>query len=227
MPSRNTVYRQDAEDCYYHVYGRGMLRADIFIDDQDYTVFLNLLKRYLGTKEDRDNKGRLRKNYHEQLELLAFCLMPNHFHLLFHQTEKGAIAKVMQGITLCYGKYFNHKYQRFGSLLESRYKSSLILEDNYLMHASRYIHLNPDDYENWKWSSLPYYTKGWTADWVKPDFIKEVVEANHFSSYKQFVDEYKTNRDQIKEMESMYLEEYDEVPRNYYNNPLAEEELGQ
>jgi putative transposase len=227
MPSRNSVYRQDAADCYYHVYGRGMRREEIFMDEQDYKVFINLLKRYFGAKPDRDNQGRLRKNYHNELELLAFCLMPNHFHLLFHQIEKGAIAKAMQGIILCYGKYFNHKHKKYGSLLESRYKSSLILDDNYLIHASRYIHLNPDDYENWSWSSLPYYTRNWSADWIKPSFIESVVRANHYLSYKKFVDEYKTNRDKIKRMKSKYLEEYDEPSRNYYTNPVSIEELRQ
>lgn len=225
MPSRNSVYRNDAENCYYHVYGRGMFRKEIFLDDQDYAVFINLLKRYLGTEESRDKSGRIRKNYNGKLKLLAFCLMPNHFHLMFHQIEKGAISKVMQGITLCHGKYFNHKHQRFGALLESRYKSSLILEDNYLMHTSRYIHLNPSDYEGWQWSSLPYYTKGWKADWIETDFIKDVVKENNYSSYKSFVDEYKTKSDVIKKMKHQFLEEYDEPSRNYYTNPLTEEEL--
>ena len=165
MPSRNTVYRDDAEDQYYHVYGRGMYREKIFLDEQDYRVFLNLLKRYFGEEISLDKQGRQQANYHGKAELLAFCLMPNHFHFLIHQIEKGVISKIMQGVALCYGKYFNHKYKRFGALLESRYKSSAISHDNYLLQASRYIHLNHDDYENWPWSSLPYYTKGWRASW--------------------------------------------------------------
>jgi putative transposase len=144
--------------------------------------------------------------------------MPNHFHLLFHQVEAKTIPKMMQGLVGSYGRYFNIKYKRSGPLLESRYKSSIILNDNYLLHASRYIHLNPDDYENWQWSSLPYYTKGWKAEWLQPEFVIELCR-QHQGNYKNFVDEYKAKRDDINEERSKYLEEYDEPSVNYYTNP--------
>ncbi|GHU07606.1 hypothetical protein FACS189431_2440 [Alphaproteobacteria bacterium] len=218
MPSRNTQYREDIDDGYYHVYGRGAARQEIYLDGQDYSVFLNLLKRYLSKEPYIDKQGRKHTSFYGQVELLAFCIMPNHFHLLLHQVEAKTIAKMMQGLVGSYGRYFNIKYKRSGPLLESRYKSSIILSDEYLLHASRYIHLNPDDYENWPWSSLPYYTKGWSAEWVQPQFILD-MHSRFSGSYKDFVDEYKTKRDEINEVKYKYLEEYDEPSANYYSHP--------
>jgi hypothetical protein len=72
MPSKNTVYRDDINDGYYHVYGRGAARANIFLDDQDYTVFLNLLKRYLSKKPYVDKQGRTHTIFYGRVELLRF-----------------------------------------------------------------------------------------------------------------------------------------------------------
>jgi REP element-mobilizing transposase RayT len=218
MPSRNIAYRTDFDGAWYHVYGRGNARMPIFIDDEDNIVFLNLLKRYLSGEEHRDKLGRLTPNYCGKIELAAFCLMGNHFHLLIHQIEQGNLSKFMQGLVGSYGRYFNRKYQRSGSLLESRYKASLITSDDYLLHASRYIHLNPDDYENWSWSSLPYYIGKRHAQWLKPDFILG-VHAQYGGDYKSFVDEYKTNRTEIDENKTQYLDDYDEPSANYYTDP--------
>jgi REP element-mobilizing transposase RayT len=218
MPSRNIAFRNDIDDAYYHVYGRGNARMPIFLDDEDHVVFLSFLKRYLGKDIHRDNLGRLTPNYRDSLELLAFCLMKNHFHLLIHQIQQGNLSKFMQGLIGSYGRYFNRKYKRTGSLLESRYKASIILDDEYLLHASRYIHLNPDDYENYSWSSLRYYLGDRHADWVKPDFILDIYQ-QYEGTYKDFVDEYKSKRDEINEEKGRYLEEYDEPTVNYYTNP--------
>jgi putative transposase len=132
--------------------------------------------------------------------------MPNHFHLLLHQVEAKSISKMMQGLIGSYGRCFNVKYKRSGSLLESRYKSSTVLSDDYLIHVSRYIHLNPDDYENWQWSSLPYYTKGWRAEWVQPDFVIELCQ-QYQGNYKDFIDEYKTKRDEINKIKHLYIDD--------------------
>ena len=66
------------------------------------------------------------KNYHDQIELLAYCLMPNHFHFLIRQTTDRGIAEFMQSLVLKYVMYFNKKYKRVGSLFQSRYKTVLI-----------------------------------------------------------------------------------------------------
>jgi hypothetical protein len=77
IPSRNIV-KIDVENSFYHVYARGASRKEIFHEDEDYSVFLNLLKRYLDSEPTVDSLGREYNNFYDTLELLAFCLMPKH-----------------------------------------------------------------------------------------------------------------------------------------------------
>ena len=79
MPARNIVKQYDV-DSYYHVYNRGVNKRKIFVDDEDYVVFLGLLKRYLGSGNEKDKYNRDYQSFYEELDLLAYCLMPNHFH---------------------------------------------------------------------------------------------------------------------------------------------------
>lgn len=187
MPSRNVV-REDAADNYYHVYARGASRQAIFLDDQDHIVFLAMLKRHLSAKPAKDDKGREYYNFKDELDLLAFCLMPNHFHLMFFQRQESAISRLMQGVMSAYVGYFNNKYSRSGPLLESRYKSALVSEEPHLMHISRYIHLNPSQWQTWQWSSLPYYRGDMHADWLNTGLVLEMFFSRE--SYLEFVADY-------------------------------------
>jgi putative transposase len=127
MPSRYSI-RLFAENTIYHVYNRGVEKRKIFLDEQDYKVFLNYLKEYLSPKlkpeeiirkefnlKDRIFKGVSRQpnNYCEQVELLAYCLMPNHFHFLIKQTEdKNSLTNFIHSLLLRYSMYFNKKYEK-------------------------------------------------------------------------------------------------------------------
>ncbi|MDZ7744318.1 MAG: transposase [Candidatus Saccharibacteria bacterium] len=196
MPSKNAV-KQYVEQSFYHVYNRGVEKRNIFIDDQDYAVFLNLLKRYLSPEEHKDDRGNIYESYAERVELLAFCLMPNHFHLLFYlNSDPKAIAKMMQKVTSSYTTYFNKRHVRVGHLLQGVYKASHILEDAYLLHISRYIHLNPESYKSWEFSSLPYYINGWRSDWVKPGRILELFDGTE--SYENFIEDYEDHKHQLE-----------------------------
>src|ERR1035437_8024179 len=97
MPSRN-VLKIDIEQSYYHVYARGRGRQPVFRDDEDYRVFLNLLKRHLSIDEVTDKYGKPYPHLRGQVELLAYCIMPNHFHLLLHQEIQGSMSRLMRGI---------------------------------------------------------------------------------------------------------------------------------
>jgi putative transposase len=187
MPSRNIV-KIDIENSYYHVYARGAARKEIFLDDEDYCVFLNLLKRYLDSEPAVDVLGREYNNFYETVELLAFCLMPNHFHILLYQHKEKAITNLMRGLMSSYSRYFNKKYDRSGKLTESSYKSSRISNNEYLMHISRYIHLNPRQWRNWGWSSLLDYLDTPRANWVRPRRILEMFPSA--KEYEEFVEDY-------------------------------------
>ncbi|OGL40319.1 hypothetical protein A3J32_02480 [Candidatus Saccharibacteria bacterium RIFCSPLOWO2_02_FULL_46_7] len=197
MPSRNRV-KEYVPDSYYHIYNRGVNKRRIFIDDQDYAVFLNLLKRYLDSKPTKDKQGREYGWLYGHLELLAFCLVPNHFHLLIYQRDPTAMTHLLRGVGTSYSTYFNKKYKRVGPLFQERFKASRISKDEYLQHISRYIHLNPENYRTWEFSSLPYYLGKKQSDWVRPKMILDLFESDEYENFVSDYLSYKRELDGIK-----------------------------
>lgn len=212
MPSRNLL-RIEADGCHYHVYNRGVEKRIIYEDVQDYRVFLNYLKEYLSPPPDLNKISKTftlqgfsfqgiphqPKNYYQKVELLTYCLMPNHFHLLLYQDAKNDIEKFMRSLSTRYSMYFNKKYDRVGSLFQGPYKSALVGDELYFLHLSRYIHLNPLEYTNdliSAYSSYAEYLGLRKTSWIHPgkilsyfgsagkDFIKQ-------KTYKEFVEKYK------------------------------------
>ena len=124
MPRKSRI---DAAGAIHHVIARGINRADIFSDDEDYKSFLNRLEAVLtGTKT----------------ACYAWALMPNHFHLLL-RTGTTPVSTVMRRLLTGYAVNYNRRHRRFGHLFQNRYKSVLCQEDLYLKELVRYIHLNP------------------------------------------------------------------------------------
>lgn len=197
MPSRNRL-KAYVSDGYYHVYNRGVNKRTIFKSEKDYAVFLNLLKRYLDDKPAKDKWGRQYETLHGQLELLAFCLMPNHFHLLLYQKSPEAMTRLLRGVAGAYSSYFNRQYGRSGPLYQDRFKASLILRDEYLQHISRYIHLNPKEYRTWEFSSLSYYMGDKSAAWLTPDRILELFDKGEYPSFVADYIDYKATLDATK-----------------------------
>lgn len=195
MPAKNSV-KQFIENGYYHLYNRGVEKRNIFIDEQDYAIFLKYLKEYLDPSLGSDPKSLA-----NEVDLLAFCLMPNHFHLQVRQKTKDGITKLMRAICTKYVMYFNRKYDRVGPLFQGKYKAAMILEDTYLLHLSRYIHLNPyypgSDPKTYNYSSYSYYLGLRKTGWVKPaeilSFFKSAQKASlkDCLSYQSFVEDYK------------------------------------
>ncbi len=199
MPSRNTV-REFAPDSYYHVYNRGVEKRHIFLDEQDYRVFIGLLKRYLSHDVHRKPDRHLKRNVSQHVSLLAYCLMPNHYHLLLYQTSEDGVTQLMRRVITGYVMYFNDRYQRVGALFQSKYKASHINADAYLHHISRYIHQNPDKYETWSASSLPYYlNKKKTPTWLNTAPVLELFQ-NDAKVYHEFLKEYEENRQELAEL---------------------------
>jgi putative transposase len=182
MPSRN-VLKDDIQETYYHVYFRGGNRSRIFRDAADFEKMLQLFARYLSLEEVRNSAGLSFPNYHYKLELNAFCLMPNHVHLLIYQRQQGAMTEFMRSLLTSYSMYFNKRYKRSGPLFESRYKASRITDDSYLEHITRYIHLNP--------RSLQQVTD----EWIEPKRILEIFASP--DEYLQFVKDYEQNKEML------------------------------
>ena len=194
MPSRN-VLKQDVAESFFHVYFRGGNRSRIFRDATDFEKMLKLFARYLSLEEVKNSAGLSFPNYSYKLEILAFCLMPNHVHLLIYQRQQGTMTEFMRSLLTSYSMYFNKKYKRSGPLFESRYKASLISEDAYLEHISRYIHLNPRDWREYEYSSLPYYLHQITDEWIKPKRIMELF--SNPQDYLHFVEDYEKNKEMM------------------------------
>lgn len=195
MPSRNIV-REYVPERYYHVYNRGIEKRLIFLDDQDYITFLGLLKKYLiGESLNKNNRHQF-KVLGSEVRLLAYCLMPNHFHLLLWQKDADGITQLMRRVSTGYVMYFNQKYARVGGLFQGKYKASNINTDGYLHHISRYIHLNPAEYKTWPYSSLPYYQGIKKAEWVNTDRIMELFE-NNVSVYTTFLQDYEEAKEEM------------------------------
>jgi putative transposase len=219
MPSRNSV-KVYVKDGFYHVYNRGVEKRTIFEDEQDYKVFLKYLKEALSPPPDPkilkvtvplqggSFKGvpRQPKNFHEKIELLAFCLMPNHFHLLLQQTSLGSMESFMRSVITRYSMYFNKRYDRVGKLFQGHYKACLVDNEEYLLHLSRYIHLNPqeftDDLLN-AHSSYPEYLRKRKSSWIKPEIILSFFDKadktfyKGANTYKDFVEKGNTDSESI------------------------------
>ncbi|HJQ09031.1 MAG TPA: transposase [Candidatus Saccharimonadales bacterium] len=166
MPSPNTI-RSDSGHAYYYVYARGINKEPLFIDKQDFCYFLGLFARYISKRNVYSSAGVPYATYWGELELLAYCLMNNHFHIFVYQVQQGALTGFMRGVMTSYSRYFNFKYKRRGAVFESRFKAALIMDEAYLLHITRYIHLNPRYWRRYPYSSLQYYL----ATAVKPEWL--------------------------------------------------------
>ena len=128
--------REQSGTGVYHVMLRGVNRQDIFEDDEDYRVFINILAGLDSRKSD-DGRGVICTS-----EVFAYCLMPNHVHLLLMEKE-WHLAEVIKLIASCYVFHFNKKYGRIGHLFQDRFKSEPCNNSDYFFTLIRYIHQNP------------------------------------------------------------------------------------
>lgn len=152
----------------YHIFNRGVEKKTIFTSDGDRIRFLKTIIYYqrLGPKPKFSmfNRSQNKQLKGEKIiEIIAFCLMPNHFHLLIKQNRDKAISEFLSKVTNSYTKYFNTKYNRVGPLFQGQFKAVLVESDEQITHLSRYIHLNPfvsdliNKLEDYSWSSFSDY----------------------------------------------------------------------
>ena len=141
------AWRIEFEDAVYHVTSRGNNKQDIFLDDEDRGFFLNCLARACKRFD---------------LEIPAFCLMNNHYHL-FLRTPNANLSKAMQWLNGTYTGHFNWRHNRSGHLFQGRYHSVLITDEIHYLQLSMYIHLNPvraglvEGPDEYYWSSYRDY----------------------------------------------------------------------
>ncbi len=204
MPARNRI-KPYLEDGYHHLYNRGVEKREIFLDRQDYNVFLSYLSEYLTPKDTEalmaqladptlysSEKDAIRRklrlnNFADEITMLAYCLMPNHFHFFVKQTKANTINVFMNSLGTRYSMYFNRKYKRVGSLYQGIYKAAPITNEGHFLYLSKYIHKQA--YRSQPCSYEEYLGKKKTA-WIKPDEILSYFSRKHPQlSYEAFVKE--------------------------------------
>lgn len=201
MPAKNAL-KLYLEHGYYHLYNRGVARDEIFLDEQDYAVFLSYLKEYLSppaldrVPQESINEEYKRKNFSDEINLVAYCLMPNHLHLLVSQLEPRSIEGFTRALLGRYASYFNKRHGRVGHLFQGVYKGILIENEVYLLWLSRYIHRNPMGIlrrgcliSSYNYSSYPAYLGKENHCWLKPEVILSLVK-----SYEDFVEQTENER---------------------------------
>ena len=151
---QNRDYKIFKPDHYYHIFNRGNNKQDIFLDDQDYLNFLKRLKFTLGLSDQKSGL-RITPLPLNSFSIVAYCLMPNHFHFLIKQNAQVGIDRLVSRVCTSYGSYFNKKYNRVGHWLQDAFKAKVVDSDEYLLHLSAYIHNNPDNPFAYDYSSLP------------------------------------------------------------------------
>lgn len=178
---------------YYHLYNRGARRLSIFREPENYLFLLRRLKRILPGLE---------------LSIIAYCLMPNHYHFLVRQVGSHPAGSLVQYLFNSYTKAYNRRYTHSGTLFERRYLAKAVTDDTHLLHLCRYIHANPvkdglvESPGDWPYSNY--------AEWVgqrEGTLLDGAFIAAHFSStqhYAAFVSDYLSTR-QLPEALSRYL----------------------
>lgn len=163
----------------YHVFNRGIDKKPTFTDKReldrsilamDFYRFAKLpvkLSRFITLTEKAQVQllKQLKSAGEALVDIISYCLMPNHFHLLIKQTTDHGISTFISNFTNSYTRYFNTKHERIGPLFEGMFKAVRIESDEQFVHVSRYIHLNPvssflitpEELENYQWSSYPEF----------------------------------------------------------------------
>ena len=166
---------------YYHIYNRGNDKRIIFHDEQDHKRFLALL--FLCNSKNKVDISELQDDLFSVarggafVAIGAYCLMPNHFHILATPLEEKGVSAFMQKLTTAYCMYYNSKYSRTGSLFEGKFKSEHVDTDRYLKYLFSYIHLNPVAFVYKEWKKQGIKNKAQTLDFLS---------TYHYSSFPEY-----------------------------------------
>lgn len=194
-------------DEIYHVYNRGDQKQVLFRNDRDYARMLFALLYFQSPKSFRNIKRKVDVFMHEgsfgvdgkkvvddrHVELINFCLMPNHFHLTVKNVASKGISSYLQRLQNSYGRYFNTKYDKTGYVFEGPYRSKHVSTDVQLQYLSAYIHKNPKEltgekkYSQYQWSSYTdYLTENRWGDLLALDVILDGYSS--VNQYQEFVE---------------------------------------
>ncbi len=209
----------------YHIFNKSIAEYKIFNDSSDFSRLIEALRYYQREKKilsfshlNRSQKRLARYLKNERaiskdrklVEIIAYCLMPTHIHLILKQLEDKGISTFMSNILNSYSRYFNIKHRRKGPLWEGRFKRILVESDEYLIHLTRYLHLNPvtahlvDMPEKWLYCSYNEYLSNSSLDscLCKYDDVLDIKPA----SYKEFVEDRISYQRELAKIKNLLLE---------------------
>lgn len=187
---KNRDYKEFAFGSIVHIYNRGNNKEKIFFEEQDYKAFLFRLGLVLGFEESKlqsekllslpYTRVRITDTNANNFKLHAFCLMPNHFHLIIEQTGKTSISKLLLKLSTSYARYLNNKYKRVGHVFQDQFKAVQIDSNPQLMWTSAYIHMNPvkdglvNSPSQYEWSSYKDYVNERSLLLVETALLKSI-----------------------------------------------------
>lgn len=188
MPRRAGPFVQG---CIYHLYNRGVNRAPIFAADDNYAFLLHKLKALAAECE---------------ASILAYCLMPNHYHFVTRQDGEFPLSRLMQRLFGGYTQAFNKQQGRSGPLFEGRFHHILVDRDEYVLHLCRYMHLNPVTAglvarpEQWPYSNYLEWIDRRPGTLIDRAFVRQYFETPQ--AYARFV------RDEMPPQTERILNQY-------------------
>lgn len=208
MPYRTTPL---VSGQFYHVFNRGVEKRRVFIDKRERVRFLEAIKYYRQSdSKTKFSQTTLEEREHESqsklVEVIAYCLMPNHFHLLLQQLQDNGISTFIRKLINSYTRYFNTKNERIGPLFQGQFKAVRVESDEQLLHLTRYIHLNPlvgyvvKNLRNFEWSSYLTYIGQDNNQICQRNTIEKLIS---LKGYEQFVldqADYAKKLDQVKHL---------------------------
>ena len=212
----------------YHVINRGISSQPVFLDQKDYSRGLKTIFYYqsqprplrysfflrLSNQRRLQLLKRLKSERKFLVEIIAFCLMPNHLHLLLKQVKDNGISNFMSNLANSYTRYFNTAQKRIGPLFQGKFKAIRVETDEQLIHLSRYIHLNPyssslvktfDGLESYPYSSFPEYLNLTKTNRCNKDII--LHNFKNASAYKKFVFDQADYQRELQKIKQLIPEE--------------------
>jgi putative transposase len=214
------------QEQFYHVYNRGVDKRVIFSNDYDYQRFI-LLLHVLNTNKNLKIRDLIKENSFDELLKIknedpivaigAYCLMPNHFHLLITPLVDNGISKFMLKLQTSYSMYFNIKNKRSGALFQGAFKSQHLDSDEYLKYIYSYIHLNPAKLKDKNWEDRKMYDDNSlkefilnyryssVGEYMKNDF--KIIGSSYFPDYKK---NYKSEKEYLKSIINDWID-YKEI----------------
>ena len=219
-------YRKEilANNEYYHIYSRSIAKYVIFNNEQEYSRMIGLIDilkyknfsysfskfKELKSEQQLLIKDQLKKQNNVLVDIVAYCIMPTHIHLILKQNKDDGITKYMGKLLNSYSKYFNTNHKRIGPLWAGRFKNVRVQDDDHLLHLTRYIHLNPcsanlvNKPEYWNYSSYNEYINKVNN---KICSYKNIISIKP-NRYKSFVEDRKDYQVKLSQIKHFLIDNY-------------------